>query len=71
MEDIGQFMAIWTILGPFGLFYGHLVYFEGIWYILWLFGIFSPVFGMLYQEKSGNPAVVGRLTILGEFPHIE
>jgi hypothetical protein len=24
------------------------------WYILWLFGIFSR-FGMLYQEKSGNP----------------
>jgi hypothetical protein len=30
------------ILRPFSVFYGHLVYF------------FS--FGMLYQEKSGNPA---------------
>jgi hypothetical protein len=25
-----------------GLFYGHLVYFTAIWYILLLFGIFSP-----------------------------
>jgi hypothetical protein len=23
-----------------GIFYGHLVYFVAIWYILWLFGIF-------------------------------
>jgi hypothetical protein len=43
------------IMGPFGLFYGYvgiscgnLVYFMVIWYI------FSR-FGMLYQEKSGNP----------------
>jgi hypothetical protein len=27
----------------------------GIWYILWPFGIFFR-FGMMYQEKSGNPA---------------
>jgi hypothetical protein len=26
-----------------------------IWNILWPFGIFLS-FGMLYQEKSGNPA---------------
>jgi hypothetical protein len=26
-----------------------------IWYILWSFGIFLPFFGILYQEKSGNP----------------
>jgi hypothetical protein len=26
-----------------------------IWYILWSFGIISPRFGMLYDEKSGNP----------------
>jgi hypothetical protein len=26
-----------------------------IWCILWLFGVFFTVFGMLYQEKSGNP----------------
>jgi hypothetical protein len=42
------FMAIWYILWQFGIFDGYLVYFVKIWYI------FSR-FGMLYQEKSGNP----------------
>jgi hypothetical protein len=40
------------------IFYGLLVYFTDIWYLLWVllsFGIFSPCFGMLSQEKSGNP----------------
>jgi hypothetical protein len=37
------------ILWPFGIFYNHLVYFEGIW------SIFHR-FGMLHQEKSGNSA---------------
>jgi hypothetical protein len=39
------FMDIWYILRPFGYFYGHFV-------VIWL--TFSH-FGMLYQEKSGNP----------------
>jgi hypothetical protein len=30
-----------------GLFYGHLIYFMDIWYIL-------PRFGIIYREKSGN-----------------
>jgi hypothetical protein len=52
-----------------GLFYDYLVYFVAIWYILWPFGIFCghlayllyvhlvyfSRFGMLDQEKSGNP----------------
>jgi hypothetical protein len=42
MEDVGSFMATWFILRPFGIFCGYLVYF--------------PHFGMLHQEKSGNPA---------------
>jgi hypothetical protein len=43
-----------------GIFYGHLVHFTAIWYILWTFGIlwsfgiFFP-FWYVYQEKSGNP----------------
>jgi hypothetical protein len=41
-----------------------------LWYILWSFGIFFPVFGILYQEKSGNPDVeLGKkilLTFLNE-----
>jgi hypothetical protein len=47
-----------------GIFYVHLVYFTSIQYILWTLGIFcvnlvhlSP-FGILYQEKSGNPDTV-------------
>jgi hypothetical protein len=46
-----------------GIFYGHLVYFTVIWYILRSFGLFLAAiwfifsrFGMLYLEKSGNPA---------------
>jgi hypothetical protein len=48
MENLGifyellvSFTAIGNILWPFGIFCGHLVYF--------------PRFGILYQEKSGNP----------------
>jgi hypothetical protein len=40
-------MENWYILWPWGLFYDHLVYFVAICY---------SRFGMLYQEKSGNPA---------------
>jgi hypothetical protein len=42
-------MTIWSILRPLEIFYGHLVFFVVICYI-------SPRFGILYQEKSGNPA---------------
>jgi hypothetical protein len=42
----------------FDLFYGYLVHFVEIWCILWLFGISFPRFGMLCQEKSGNPATI-------------
>jgi hypothetical protein len=41
-------MTIWNTLRPFGIFYDHLVHFVLIWYI------FSG-FGIMYQEKSGNP----------------
>jgi hypothetical protein len=40
-----------------GKFYGHLVYFMPLGYILWSFGIFPPRFGIIHQEKSGNPDV--------------
>jgi hypothetical protein len=50
MEDTGifydrlvKFPAIWYIYGTFGILCGHLVYF--------------PRFGILYHEKSGNPAL--------------
>jgi hypothetical protein len=45
-----------------GIFCGHVVNFTAIWYISWPFGIFPPPFryifprfGILHQEKSGNP----------------
>jgi hypothetical protein len=44
------FMAIWNIFGTFGIFCDHLVNFALIRYI------FSG-FGIMYQEKSGNPGV--------------
>jgi hypothetical protein len=42
------FMVIWSILRPFDIFYGHLVY-------LVVIGYSFPRFGILHQEKSGNP----------------
>jgi hypothetical protein len=45
-----------------GIFYGHLEYSIAIWYILRPFGhlvalwYIFPLFGILCQEKSGNPA---------------
>jgi hypothetical protein len=40
-----------------GIFFDQLIYFTAIGNILWPFEIFcgSPVFGILDQEKSGNP----------------
>jgi hypothetical protein len=44
-----------------GILYDHFVYFTAIENMLWSFGIFCghlvhfPRFGILYQEKSGNP----------------
>jgi hypothetical protein len=48
MDDVGIFNGHWYILRPFDILDGHLVYFVVIWYIF-------TRFGMLYQEKSGNP----------------
>jgi hypothetical protein len=42
------FMTIWYILRPLEIIYGHLVYFVVIWNIF-------PRFGILDQQKSGNP----------------
>jgi hypothetical protein len=42
------FMANWNILLRFGKFYGRLVHFVSIWEHF-------PVFGIMWQEKSGNP----------------
>jgi hypothetical protein len=50
-------MTIWNILRPFGIFYGHLVYFVSIWYIFVVILVYFSRFGMLCKEKSGNPEV--------------
>jgi hypothetical protein len=52
MEIVVIFYGIWSILKTFSTFSGHRVYFLVIWYI-------SSRFGMLCQEKSGNPASDG------------
>jgi hypothetical protein len=50
MEDVGifygdllYFTAIWYILRPFVIFYGHLLFFYGHLVYFWRFGIFFPV----------------------------
>jgi hypothetical protein len=51
MENFGV-----CILWPFGLFYDNLVYsviIMNISYVVFL--VYFPSFGMLGQEKSGNP----------------
>jgi hypothetical protein len=49
-DHLVYFTAIGNMLWPFGIFCGHLVYFVVIWCI------YFSRFGILDQEKSGNPA---------------
>jgi hypothetical protein len=65
--SLGKFWSFlrWKMLAyflPFGLFYGHWKYFMALWYNLWQFGIF-PRFGILNQEKSGNPGAQAWLNL--------
>jgi hypothetical protein len=48
MEKQEIFFSHLVLLMRFGVFYGHSEYYVAIWYII-------SHFGMLYQEKSGNP----------------
>jgi hypothetical protein len=50
------FMSIWSILCPFGILYGHL-YILRPFEIFYGYLVYLSCFGMLYQEKSGNPAL--------------
>jgi hypothetical protein len=43
-----------VFLGPFCLFYGQMVYFMAIWFILLSFGIFSPVL-VCCNKKNWQP----------------
>jgi hypothetical protein len=59
-------MAIWNVLRPLGICYGHLEYITAIWYILWPFGNFVAIwyifnrFGILNKEISVDPASTGK-----------
>jgi hypothetical protein len=48
MENLGIFYDHLVYFMAIGNIYGHLVYFVVIWYDF-------PRFGILDQEKSGNP----------------
>jgi hypothetical protein len=51
----------WYILWPFNTFYGHLVYLPKQWvYLVVIWYIYFPSFGIFYEEKSGNLAVTSR-----------
>jgi hypothetical protein len=54
LKILVYFLATWSILRPLEILYCPLVYFVVIWYIY-------PRFGILYQEKSGNPDMRGQL----------
>jgi hypothetical protein len=60
MEMLVFSVAIYNILLPFGIFYGLSV-------IMWQFGIYLPHFGILCQEKSGNPGWFGQGRDLASF----
>jgi hypothetical protein len=48
-ENVDIFHGYLENLWTFEIFYDHLVRFVFIWYIV-------SCFGIMYQEKSGNPA---------------
>jgi hypothetical protein len=58
--NLGKFLE-GLAMEDVGIFYGHLVHFTVFCYILLTFGIVCGIlvyfsrFGILYQEKSGNP----------------
>jgi hypothetical protein len=54
MEDV----SIMFILLICDLFYGHLIYFMFIWYILCLFGIFFPL--LVYCTKKNLATLLGQ-----------
>jgi hypothetical protein len=55
-------MVCWNVLRPSGILFGVLVYFVVIWcmfpvlvYLVVIWCTYVSRFGILYQEKSGNP----------------
>jgi hypothetical protein len=78
IPNLGKFIAIWNIfrtfgiriLSPFGTFCAHLEHFAFNWHILFSFGTFYVHlvhfygFGIMHQEKSGNPCACDHLIIV-------
>jgi hypothetical protein len=68
------YMAIWYILRPFDIFYGHLIYFRSFCRKIYQNGhkvyhlLYFPHFGMLNQEKSGNPGRKPPKNLIGSPP---
>jgi hypothetical protein len=61
MDDAG-ILPIW----PFRLFCGYLVYSVAIWYILWLYGIFSPLW---YVAKKNLATLIHTSTVEKEIKY--
>jgi hypothetical protein len=59
-----DFLVIWYVLQPFGIFYVHLVHFLVIWYLFWLFGIFHPFW---YIVAKNLATLVQGTRVLREF----
>jgi hypothetical protein len=62
--NLGKFLE-GLAMEDYGIFYGHLVYFTAIWYILWPLGTFCGKlvcifsrFGMLYTPKKNLASLV-------------
>jgi hypothetical protein len=60
MENLGIFYHHWVFLRPLEIFYGPLVHFVVMWYIF-------PRFGILDQDKSGNPVCICSQLFENEF----
>jgi hypothetical protein len=56
IRDIWYILVMWYFLWTFGIFCGNFVYFVLIRHIF-------AHFGMLYQERSGNPASDRELSV--------
>jgi hypothetical protein len=54
LEGLGIENVVIHILLPFGIFYGHFVYFTAFWSSFWSFGIFFS-FGMFGPRKIWQP----------------
>jgi hypothetical protein len=52
----------WYFLRPLCLFYGQIVYFMAIWYIMWSFGIFFPVW--VYCTEKNLATLISMSTCL-------